>query len=57
MRIANDVGGTFTDVAWISDGRIFTGKVLTTYPDPSVGVFKTLDDIIKVPPGTSPHEG
>jgi N-methylhydantoinase A len=46
MRIAIDVGGTFTDLAWEREGTIQTGKVLTTYPDPSLGVFRGLDELI-----------
>ena len=34
-----DVGGTFTDVALIADGRLVTAKVPTTPGDPSAGVI------------------
>lgn len=46
MRIAIDVGGTFTDFAWEVDGKIRTGKVPTTHPEPSDAVFKGLDEFL-----------
>jgi N-methylhydantoinase A len=54
MRIAIDVGGTFTDFAWEVDGKIHTGKVPTTRPHPSAGVFNGVDalmgDLLKEAP-------
>lgn len=48
-RVAFDVGGTFTDVVLESpDGRLFTDKVLTTYPDPSEGCLRGLDAITEL---------
>ena len=38
LRLAVDVGGTFTDVAVERDGACHTGKVLTTPHDPVRGV-------------------
>ena len=38
-RVGVDVGGTFTDLVAISDGRVFTAKVPTTPGDQSVGVL------------------
>jgi N-methylhydantoinase A/oxoprolinase/acetone carboxylase beta subunit len=35
-----DVGGTFTDVALIAEGRLVTAKVATTVDDHSVGVIE-----------------
>lgn len=46
-RVAFDVGGTFTDVVLEApDGGLHTTKVLTTYPDPSVGCLTGLDTIV-----------
>jgi N-methylhydantoinase A len=42
LRLAIDVGGTFTDaVALDGNGGIWTAKSLTSYPDPSNGVLDT----------------
>lgn len=49
MRIAIDVGGTFTDFAWEVDGKVRTGKVPTTRPLPSAGVFAGLDHLLESP--------
>ena len=38
-RLAADIGGTFTDIAVESDGKLFTYKVLTTSRAPEEGVF------------------
>ena len=45
MRIATDVGGTFTDLVGLEEdsGRILQGKALTTPDDPSRGVLDALD--------------
>src|SRR5688572_18575191 len=46
-RIGFDVGGTFTDFALQSPtGDLFTGKRLTTYPDPSEACLAGLDELI-----------
>ena len=44
IRIATDVGGTFTDLVAIDDdtGRVIEGKALTTPADPSLGVLDAL---------------
>ncbi len=44
IRVATDVGGTFTDLVAIDDesGRVTTAKVLTTPDDPSRGVVAAL---------------
>lgn len=34
-----DTGGTFTDLVTLEDGRLQVAKVLTTWPNPSVGVL------------------
>ncbi len=47
MRLGFDVGGTFTDfVLLTSAGQIFTGKRLTTYPDPSDACMAGLHEIL-----------
>ncbi len=44
VRLGIDVGGTFTDLVLLQDGRIRTAKVLST-PSPEEGVFAALDKI------------
>jgi len=46
IRLATDVGGTFTDLVAYDEtsGRLTLGKTLTTPADPSVGVLSALDD-------------
>src|SRR5215472_9834067 len=46
-QVAFDVGGTFTDfVLQDTDGRLHTGKRLTTYPDPSEACLAGLADLM-----------
>ncbi|RJQ09515.1 MAG: hydantoinase/oxoprolinase family protein [Bacillota bacterium] len=44
MRLAVDIGGTFTDLLLVDDdsGEIWIEKVLTTYPDPSEGFLNAV---------------
>ena len=44
IRVATDVGGTFTDLVGFDDetGHIFLGKALTTAHDPSEGVIAAI---------------
>ena len=45
LRIAVDIGGTFTDcVVLLADGLTITAKALTTLADPSAGVVDCLDE-------------
>ena len=44
-RAGVDVGGTFTDLVAVEDGRIIVGKVLSTPADPSRGVLAGLAGI------------
>src|SRR5690625_5265506 len=45
IRVGIDIGGTFTDLVFIDDkGNYKFGKTLTTYPDPSIGVLKGLNE-------------
>jgi len=47
-QIAFDVGGTFTDfVLQDAEGRLHTGKRLTTYPDPSDACLAGLDELVR----------
>ncbi|MFL5796803.1 MAG: hydantoinase/oxoprolinase family protein [Actinomycetota bacterium] len=47
IRVGFDVGGTFTDfVLQAGDGRLLTGKRLTTYPDPSEACLEGLDELM-----------
>ena len=41
-RVGVDVGGTFTDLAAISDGRLITAKVPSTPGDQSAGVLEAI---------------
>lgn len=48
IRVGVDIGGTFTDVVILNEsGNMYFGKTLTTYPDPSEGVLKGLDENLK----------
>ena len=44
-RVGVDIGGTFTDVALVRDGRIFSTKLLTTYDAPERAI---LDGVAQV---------
>jgi N-methylhydantoinase A len=47
FQVAFDVGGTFTDfVLQDAEGRLHTGKRLTTYPDPSRACLEGLDELM-----------
>jgi N-methylhydantoinase A len=43
MRVATDVGGTFTDLVYSVEGELRIAKVDTTPPDFETGVMNTLD--------------
>lgn len=48
IRLGVDIGGTFTDIVILNDsGNMYFGKTLTTYPDPSTGVLRGLDENLK----------
>ena len=42
VRVGIDVGGTFTDIAVVEDGRVSTAKVSSTPSDQSEGVLRAL---------------
>ncbi|MEE8504127.1 MAG: hydantoinase/oxoprolinase family protein [candidate division NC10 bacterium] len=42
MTIGVDVGGTFTDLVFLAEGRLWTRKVLSTPRDPAWGVLQGL---------------
>ena len=46
IRIATDIGGTFTDIALDAGGRLITGKVLTTPAAPEQGVLQGVRQIL-----------
>ena len=43
-----DIGGTFTDIVLLEQGReqILINKVLTTYPDPSIAVIRGVAELV-----------
>jgi N-methylhydantoinase A len=45
-RAGIDIGGTFTDVALESDGRMFTAKILTDYAAPERAILKVLQEVV-----------
>ncbi|QQK75740.1 hydantoinase/oxoprolinase family protein [Salicibibacter cibarius] len=48
IRVGVDIGGTFTDIVILDEmGHRYFGKTLTTYPDPSAGFMKVLDENLK----------
>ncbi|MBT3604588.1 MAG: hydantoinase/oxoprolinase family protein, partial [Candidatus Latescibacteria bacterium] len=49
FMLAIDIGGTFTDLVLRDQGHgeIFVAKVLTQYPDPSLGVLEGVGQILK----------
>ena len=47
-RIAIDIGGTFTDVALETGGRLVTTKVLTTHAAPERGVLQAIGKVLGI---------
>ncbi|MFQ5883016.1 MAG: hydantoinase/oxoprolinase family protein [Candidatus Methylomirabilales bacterium] len=43
-KIGVDVGGTFTDLVFVAEGRLWIRKVLSTPPDPARGVLQGLSE-------------
>ncbi len=55
MRVGVDVGGTFTDLAAVTDsGTIEVRKVVTTPDDPTRGLFRSLDALTRVADAPAP---
>jgi N-methylhydantoinase A len=46
IRIASDIGGTFTDVVLDAEGRLFTAKVLTTPAAPELGLLDGVERVL-----------
>ncbi len=49
MKLGIDIGGTFTDLVLFNEadkGLQFT-KTLTTYPDPTIGIYNGIEDLTK----------
>ena len=47
QRIASDIGGTFTDIAYIDpDGRLATGKLPSTPADYADGVVRGIEELV-----------
>lgn len=55
IRVASDIGGTFTDLALERDGRIFSTKVPTTPSEPDQAVMAGLEQLLSET-GTTPSE-
>ena len=55
MRVAVDIGGTFTDIVLDSPAGRRTAKVLTTPRAPESGVFEALDRVLALS-GASPRD-
>ena len=47
VRLAVDIGGTFTDIALDHAGRLHTAKVLTTASAPEQGVLAGIDKVLE----------
>ncbi|MER7604746.1 hydantoinase/oxoprolinase family protein [Nocardioides sp. NPDC127503] len=46
MRIGIDIGGTFTDVFAIAEGKTFIAKVPSSYPDPSAVIRSAVETVL-----------
>ena len=47
IRIASDIGGTFTDVVLDRDGELVTAKVLSTPPQPELGLMAGVERVLE----------
>jgi N-methylhydantoinase A len=50
VRIATDIGGTFTDLAYVDDGQLGLAKASSTPPNFDVGVLAALDKASGIDP-------
>ena len=48
LRVGVDIGGTFTDVALVRDGRIFSTKLLTTYAAPERAIIDGIAEVARL---------
>ena len=55
IRIASDIGGTFTDVVLDHGGRLVTAKVLSTPEAPELGLLQGVDQVL-ADAGVSPGD-
>jgi len=55
VRLAVDIGGTFTDVVLSMAGEQTASKVLTTYADPAAGVMTGIEEVCR-DAGVAPAE-
>ncbi|MAK24550.1 MAG: methylhydantoinase, partial [Acidimicrobiaceae bacterium] len=46
IRVAADIGGTFTDVALDTPTGLYTSKVLTTAQEPATGVLRGIEEVL-----------
>jgi N-methylhydantoinase A len=49
MKLGIDIGGTFTDLVLLdeSNGMMYFGKTLTTYPDPTLGIINGVNGLMQ----------
>jgi N-methylhydantoinase A len=47
ISLAVDIGGSFTDVALLRDGLIYSAKAVTTTHAPDVGVIRAIDEVLQ----------
>ena len=46
IRVAADIGGTFTDVVLDTPTGLYTSKVLTTAQEPATGVLRGIEEVV-----------
>ena len=48
MKLGIDIGGTFTDLVLLEpdSGKLYFGKTLTTYPDPTKGILNGVQELL-----------
>jgi N-methylhydantoinase A len=48
-KLGIDIGGTFTDLVLLDEtnGTIYFGKTLTTYPDPTFGILNGVNELLQ----------
>lgn len=49
MKLGIDIGGTFTDLVLLDENTsiLHFGKTLTTYPDPTLGILKGVNELLQ----------